>query len=147
MALPQSALSEILEAFRAGDGVDLIRESVRVALQELIELEATDHIGAAPYERSEDRVNERNGHRSRTLTTKAGDVELRIPWMLLGFADPSSRTVFTPKPEGGLAFSRVGSIRVDGRRYTWKTWNRVQWRERRKQGWSTLKSAYERAAR
>ena len=35
MALPQSALSELFEAFRAGDGVDLIRESVRVALQEL----------------------------------------------------------------------------------------------------------------
>ncbi|TWG94261.1 hypothetical protein L615_003700000430, partial [Nocardioides sp. J9] len=27
MALPQSALSELLEAFRAGDGVDLIRDS------------------------------------------------------------------------------------------------------------------------
>jgi len=37
MALPQSALSELLEAFRAGDGVDLIRDSVRIALQELIE--------------------------------------------------------------------------------------------------------------
>ena len=44
MALPQSALSEILDAFRAGDGVDLIRESVRVALQELIELEAAERI-------------------------------------------------------------------------------------------------------
>ena len=60
MALPQSALSELLEAFRAGDGVDLIRDSVRVALQELIEIEATERIGAAPYERTEDRVNERN---------------------------------------------------------------------------------------
>lgn len=28
MALPQSALSELLEVFRTGDGVDLIRESV-----------------------------------------------------------------------------------------------------------------------
>jgi hypothetical protein len=28
MALSQSALSELLEVFRAGDGVDLIRESV-----------------------------------------------------------------------------------------------------------------------
>jgi putative transposase len=27
MALPQSAVSELLEAFRAGDGVDLVRES------------------------------------------------------------------------------------------------------------------------
>jgi putative transposase len=48
MALSQSALSELLEVFRAGDGVDLIRESVRVALQDLIELEATERIGAAP---------------------------------------------------------------------------------------------------
>lgn len=42
MALSQSALSELLEAFRTGDGVDLIRDSVRIALQELIELEATE---------------------------------------------------------------------------------------------------------
>ena len=77
MALPQSALSELLDAFRAGDGVDLIRDSVRVALQELIELEATERVGAAPYERTQDRTNERNGHRPRMLTTKAGDVELR----------------------------------------------------------------------
>lgn len=84
MALPQSALSELLEAFRAGDGVDLIRDSVRVALQELIELEATERIGAAPYERTEDRVTERNGHRPRMLTTTAGDVELRIPKLRKG---------------------------------------------------------------
>lgn len=84
MALPQSALSELLDAFRAGDGVDLIRESVRVALQELIELEATQRIGAAPYERTEDRTTERNGHRPRQLTTKAGDVELRIPKLRKG---------------------------------------------------------------
>jgi len=84
MALPQSALSELLEAFRAGDGVDLIRDSVRVALQELVELEATDRIGAAPYERTDDRVAECNGHRPRMLTTKAGDVELRIPKLRKG---------------------------------------------------------------
>ena len=84
MALPQSALSELLEAFRAGDGVDLVRDSVRVALQELIELEASERIGAAPYERTEDRTVERNGHRPRVLTTKAGDVELRIPKLRKG---------------------------------------------------------------
>ncbi len=84
MALPQSALSEILDAFRAGDGVDLIRESVRVALQELIELEAAERIGAARYERTQDRVTDRNGHRPRSLTTKAGDVELRIPKLRKG---------------------------------------------------------------
>lgn len=84
MALPQSALSELLEAFRAGDGVDLIRESVRLALQELIEAEASEHIGAALYERTESRLTERNGHRPRVLSTKAGDVELRIPKLRKG---------------------------------------------------------------
>ena len=84
MALSDSVVSELLEAFRAGDGVDLIRESVRAALQELIEAEATERIGAAPYERADTRVTDRNGHRPRMLSTKAGDVELRIPKLRKG---------------------------------------------------------------
>ena len=36
MALSQSAVSELLDAFRAGEGVDL----VRLVLQELIEAES-----------------------------------------------------------------------------------------------------------
>src|SRR4051795_13750797 len=79
MALSQSAVSELLEAFRAGDGVDLIRESVRMVLQELIETEAAEAIGAARYERTPTRVAERNGARDRTLSTQAGDIGLRIP--------------------------------------------------------------------
>jgi NAD(P)-dependent dehydrogenase (short-subunit alcohol dehydrogenase family) len=84
MALSQSALSEPLEVFRAGEGVDLIREAVRVALQDLIELEAEQVIGAGRYERSESRTTERNGSRPRTLTTKAGDVRLAIPKLRKG---------------------------------------------------------------
>src|SRR4051812_13724103 len=79
MALSQSAVSELLEAFRAGDGVDLIRESVRMVLQELIETEAATVIGAARYERTSTRTSERNGHRDRALSTQAGDIGLRIP--------------------------------------------------------------------
>ena len=33
MALSQSVVSELLEAFRAGEGVDLIRESVQLVLR------------------------------------------------------------------------------------------------------------------
>jgi putative transposase len=84
MALSQSALSELLEVFRAGEGVDLIREAVQVALQDLIELEATEVIGAGRYERSESRTTERNGSRPRVLTTKAGDVQLAIPKLRKG---------------------------------------------------------------
>jgi len=79
MALPQSALSELLEAIRAGDGTDVLREAMALVLQELIELEATQAIGAARYERTDERTTHRNGSRSRLLSTKAGDVELHIP--------------------------------------------------------------------
>jgi len=55
MTLSQSAVSDLLDAFRAGDGVDLIRESVRLVLQELIETEAAEVIGAERYERPDSR--------------------------------------------------------------------------------------------
>jgi len=89
MALSQSALSELLEAFRVGDGADLIRDSVRVVLQELIELEASERIGAARYERTDTRVTDRNGARPRLLSTQAGDVQLRIPKLRKGSFFPS----------------------------------------------------------
>jgi transposase-like protein len=84
MALPQSAVSDLLEVLRTGEAVDLIRESVRTVLQELIEAEAAEFIGATRYERSESRTNERNGSRPRMLATKAGDIDLRIPKLRKG---------------------------------------------------------------
>ena len=89
MALDESALPELLDALRAGDGVDLIRDAVRLVMQELIELEAAEHIGAGRYERSDARTNERNGHRSRLLATQAGDIELKIPKLSHGSFFPS----------------------------------------------------------
>src|SRR4051812_39057026 len=79
MALAPVCRVRAARGVRAGEGVDLIRESVRMVMQELIEAEATEKIGAARYERTENRVNERNGARPRLLATRAGDVELRTP--------------------------------------------------------------------
>jgi len=84
MALSQSVASELLEAFRAGEGVDLVRESVRLVMQELIETEASERIGADRYERTETRLTDRNGSRPRLLATQAGDVQLRIPKLRRG---------------------------------------------------------------
>ena len=50
MALSESVLSELLDAFRAGEGVDLVRDAVRLVMQELIEAEAAEFIGATRYE-------------------------------------------------------------------------------------------------
>ena len=89
MALSQSALSELLDAIRAGGSVDVMRDAMALVLQELIELEASQAIGATRYERSEGRATHRNGSRSRLLSTKAGDVELRIPKLRSGSFFPS----------------------------------------------------------
>jgi putative transposase len=84
MTLSQSVASELLEAFRAGEGVDLIRESVRLVMQDLIEVEAAEHIGAGRYERTETRTTQRNGSRPKLVATQAGDVELAIPKLRQG---------------------------------------------------------------
>ena len=78
MAHQEFDLSELLDALRAGGDIDVIRRSVEIVLQALIEAEATEVIGARPHERSESRTNQRNGSRARLLSTKAGDVELAI---------------------------------------------------------------------
>ena len=89
MALRESDLSELLDALRAGGDIDVIRRSVELVLQALIEAEATGVIGAEPHERSDARTNQRNGHRPRLLSTKAGDLELAIPKLRRGSFFPS----------------------------------------------------------
>jgi len=79
-----------LVADLGGDEVRfLFRDLVQKALQELIDAELTEAIGAGPHERTETRTNQRNGRRSRVLSTPAGDVELRIPKVREGALFPS----------------------------------------------------------
>jgi transposase-like protein len=87
--LEQSDLCALLDALRAGDGVDFIRDLIRLVVQELVEAEAAGAIGAARYERSEGRLTERNGHRTKTVATKAGDLEVKIPKLRKGSYFPS----------------------------------------------------------
>ena len=89
MTLTDHDLSELLAALKAGELTDPIRTSLEWVLQQLIEAEATAVIGAAPFERSEGRTNQRNGHRPRLLSTPAGDVELEIPKLRQGSFFPS----------------------------------------------------------
>jgi putative transposase len=89
VTLAESDLSELLAALKAGDFNERIRSSLEWILQQLIEAETTARIGAAPYERSEGRVAQRNGHRPRLLATPAGDLELAIPKLREGSFFPS----------------------------------------------------------
>ena len=89
MALSKSALSDLLDALRAGGDLDVIREGLAVVLQALVEAEAAQQVGADRYERSASRTTHRNGTRARLLSTKAGDVELRIPKLREGSFFPA----------------------------------------------------------
>jgi putative transposase len=89
MALDQSALLEVLEALKAADVDDRIRAAAQTIYQALIEAELTAVIGAEPHQRTPNRVNQRNGHRPRLLTTTAGDLELAIPKLRVGSFFPS----------------------------------------------------------
>jgi putative transposase len=70
MALDQSALSELLDALRAGGDLDVVREALALVLQALIEAEAAEVIGAGRYERTASRTTHRNGSRTRLLSTR-----------------------------------------------------------------------------
>jgi putative transposase len=56
-----------------------LKEIVERVLQELLEAEMTEHIGAAPYERVENRKGHRNGYKPRTLRTRVGTLNLAVP--------------------------------------------------------------------
>ena len=74
-------LAELLE--KAGDG-DFLRAVAEAVLQLLMESDVEGLIGAGRYERSGERSTWRNGYRDRTLDTRLGSLQLRIPKLRQG---------------------------------------------------------------
>ena len=89
MAITNADLHELLDAIRSGGDIDAVRRGVEFILQALIDAEATARIGAERFERTTSRTTQRNGTRDRLLSTKAGDVELKIPKLRWGTFFPS----------------------------------------------------------
>jgi transposase-like protein len=61
------------------DEPDFLRELVERVLQEVLEAEMTERIGAAPYERTDARKGQRNGYKPRVLGTRVGTLNLLVP--------------------------------------------------------------------
>ena len=59
-----------------GDGLKKLVESV---LNQVLEAQMTEHLGADRHERTEERAGYRNGVRERALTTRVGTLILRVP--------------------------------------------------------------------
>jgi len=76
MALSQSALSELLDAIRAGGSAGVMRDAMTLVLQQLIELEADQAIGAGRYERTEGRTTQPGGRIFRGARNQGRTYEL-----------------------------------------------------------------------
>ena len=86
MAEDRPPLAELLQ--KAGEG-DFLRSVAEAVLQLLMEADAEGPIGAGRHERSPERLNYRNGYRDRTLDTRLGSLQLRIPKLRQGSYFPA----------------------------------------------------------
>src|SRR5690242_7023373 len=67
-----------VKALLAGDE-EFLRALVRTALEEVLEAEMTEALGAEKGERTVGRLGYRSGYYGRTLITRVGKLELRVP--------------------------------------------------------------------
>ena len=67
-----------VKALVAGDEA-FLRTVVRASLQEVLEAEMTEAVGAAKGEQTASRLGYRSGYYGRTLITRVGKLELKVP--------------------------------------------------------------------
>jgi putative transposase len=58
---------------------DLLKTLIEEVVQETLEVEMEEALGARKNERTEERVGYRSGYYNRTLITRVGKLELRVP--------------------------------------------------------------------
>ena len=84
MAADRIALVTRLEQATTSGEPDVLREALRWAIEELMEADVTERLGAGPYERTPERLGQRNGHRIRDLDSRLGSLELAVPKLRSG---------------------------------------------------------------
>jgi transposase-like protein len=78
------ALLTRLEQAAGSTEPDVVREALRWAIEELMEADVTERLGAEPHERTPERLGQRNGHRPRLFDSRVGALELAIPKLRTG---------------------------------------------------------------
>lgn len=71
---------ELVQGFLSGTTSESgLRSLLEQVLNQVLEAQVREQIGALRYERTEERQGYRNGVRPRTLTTRVGPLTLRVP--------------------------------------------------------------------
>lgn len=75
ITLNQEEILQLMSTDRDGAFKKLLQES----LNSFMKAESTEQLNAQPYERTEERVDARNGFRERNLNTRIGSITLKVP--------------------------------------------------------------------
>jgi hypothetical protein len=70
----QSAVQALAEA-----GFDGLASALELLLNEVMLIERSEFLGASPYERTPGRRGHANGFKDKTLHTRVGDLQLKVP--------------------------------------------------------------------
>lgn len=108
------ALLDLLSKYEHRPSQDLLRQGLEALVRVLMDLEVSQQIGAARYERTPTRTNYRNGYRLRDWQTRVGNITLRIPKLrqgsyLLCFLEPRSSTRRWPRSAAARSNDPIAS--------------------------------------
>ena len=70
---------EEIQALLLEDSGEGFKKILQACLNKLLQVESAEQLKAAPYERTEDRTDSRNGSRDRDYNTRVGTITLRVP--------------------------------------------------------------------
>ena len=70
---------EEIQALLLDDRGEAFKKILQASLNKILQVESAEQLKAAPYERSEDRTDSRNGSRDRNLNTRIGRITLQVP--------------------------------------------------------------------
>ena len=71
---------EIIKGLFTLDGKnDAVAKLIEQIINQVLDAQVTEAIGAKPYERTDERTAYRNGHRTRQMKTRIGTLELSVP--------------------------------------------------------------------
>jgi putative transposase len=77
--LPEEILEQIAE-----EGMDAIPEMIRLLVNEAMRLQREQHLGAAHYERTNQRQDYANGYKPKTVKTRVGEIQFAVPQVRQG---------------------------------------------------------------
>ena len=70
---------EEIQALLLDDRGEAFKQILQTSLNKILQAESAEQLKAAPYERSEERTDCRNGSRDRELNTRVGRITLHVP--------------------------------------------------------------------